>query len=122
MLVQWIEAYAQGKIGVKVGIEPGAWMKEAIRLAERRGIRLVLIDRDIRITLARFWGGMKILEKIKLIWALMQSIFAADDEDDETAEGLDKVAIDELTNPDIHEMELEEFLNFSPNGENARSD
>lgn len=122
MLVQWILAYVQRKIGMNVGIEPGAEMKEAIRLAEERGIRLVLIDRDIRITLARFWGGMKILEKIKLIWALMQSIFAADDEDDETAEGIDKVAIDELTNPDIIEMALEEFRKFSPNGAKALID
>ena len=65
---------------------------------------------------------MKILEKIKLIWALMQSIFAADDEDDETAEGIDKVAIDELTNPDIIEMALEEFRKFSPNGAKALID
>ena len=122
MLVQWILAYVQRKIGMNVGIEPGAEMKEAIRLAEERGIRLVLIDRDIRITLARFWGGMKILEKIKLIWALMQSIFAADDEDDKAADGIDKVAIDELTNPDIIEMALEEFHKFSPNGAKALID
>ena len=47
MLVQWILAYVQRKIGMNVGIEPGAEMKEAIRLAEERGIRLVLIDRDL---------------------------------------------------------------------------
>ena len=122
MLVQWILAYVQRKIGMNVGIEPGAEMKEAIRLAEERGIRLVFSDRDIRSTLAWFWGGMKILEKSKLIWALMQSIFAADDEDDKAADGIDKVAIDELTNPDIIEMALEEFHKFSPNGAKALID
>lgn len=122
MLVQWILAYVQRKIGMNVGIEPGAEMKEAIHLAEERGIRIVLIDRDIRITLARFWGGMKILEKIKLILALMQSMFAADDEDGESAGGINKVSIDELTNPDIIEMALEEFHTFSPNGAKALID
>ncbi|MDV0441910.1 TraB/GumN family protein [Methanorbis furvi] len=122
MLVQWILAYVQRKIGMNVGIEPGAEMKEAIRLAEERNIRVVLIDRDIKITLARFWGGMKILEKIKLIWALMQSMFVDDDEDDDAIGGIDKISIDELTNPDIIEMALEEFHKFSPNGARALID
>jgi len=122
MPIQWILAYVQRKIGMNVGIEPGAEMKEAIWLAEKRDIRLVLIDRDIRITLARFWGGMRILEKIKLIWALMQSMFAADDGDEGAAGGIDKVSIDELTNPDIIEMALEEFHTFSPNGAKALVD
>ena len=47
MIVQWLLAYVQRKIGLNVGVEPGAEMKEAIRLAEERGIRLMLIDRDI---------------------------------------------------------------------------
>ncbi|MDV0443807.1 TraB/GumN family protein [Methanorbis rubei] len=121
MLVQWILAYVQRKIGMNVGIEPGAEMKEAIRLAEERNIRVVLIDRDIKITLARFWGGMKLLEKIKLIWALLQSMFADEDEDDSVG-GIDKISIDELTNPDIIEMALEEFHKFSPNGARALID
>ncbi|MDR3102317.1 MAG: TraB/GumN family protein [Methanocalculaceae archaeon] len=121
MLVQWTLAYVQRKIGMNVGIEPGAEMKEAILLAEKRGIRIVLIDRDIKITLSRFWGGMKILEKIKLILALMQSMFAADAEDDFVG-SIDKNSIDELTKPDIIEMALEEFRTFSPNGTKALID
>ncbi len=116
MLVQWILGYVQRKIGMNVGIEPGAEMKEAIRLAEERHIQIVLIDRDIRITLARFWGGMKITEKIRLIWALLQSIALADDDDEDSP---DKIAIDELTRPDVIEMALREFSNFSPNGAKA---
>ena len=49
-------------------------------------------------------------------------MFAADDEDDESAGGIDKVSIDELTNPDIIEMALEEFHTFSPNGAKALID
>lgn len=122
MLVQWILAYVQRKIGMNVGIEPGAEMKEAVRLAEERGIRLVLIDRDIRVTLARFWGGMKIFEKIKLVWVLLQSTFSSNDDDDASAAGIDAVSIDELTSPDVIEMALAEFHKFSPNGARALID
>ena len=83
MIVQWLLAYVQRKIGLNVGVEPGAEMKEAIRLAEERGIRLMLIDRDINITLARFWGNMRFVEKVKLIWVLLRSVSGKDDETDE---------------------------------------
>lgn len=59
LLVQWILAYLQRKIGLDVGVEPGAEMKAAIDEAESRGIRVALVDRDIRITLHRFWRGSR---------------------------------------------------------------
>lgn len=118
MLIQWILAYVQRKIGMNVGVEPGAEMKEAIAIAEERNIRLLLIDRDIRITLGRFWGNMKLTEKIKLIWVLIRSVAGKDDETDE----IDSVTVDSLTNPDIIEMALDEFHKFSPAGANALID
>lgn len=118
MLIQWILAYVQRKIGMNVGVEPGAEMKEAVRLAEERNIKLLLIDRDIRITLSRFWGNMKLFEKIKLIWVLIQSVAGKDDD----TEDIDAVTVDSLTNPDVIEMALEEFHKFSPSGANALID
>ena len=115
MLVQWILAYVQRKIGMNVGIEPGAEMKEAIKIAEEKNIKILLIDRDIRITLARFWGNMKILEKIKLLWALIRSVTGAESE----ADDIDSVTVDSLTNPDMIELALEEFHTFSPTGATA---
>lgn len=119
MIVQWLLAYVQRKIGLNVGVEPGAEMKEAIRLAEERDIKLLLIDRDINTTLARFWGGMKFFEKIKLIWVLIRSVSGSDD--DETDE-IDAVTVDSLTNQDMIEMALEEFHKFSPTGAHALID
>jgi len=101
MLVQWILAYVQRKIGMNVGIEPGAEMKEAIKIAEE--------------TLARFWGNMKFLEKIKLVWILIRSITGTDEE----SEGIDAEMVDSLTNPDMIELALAEFQKFSPTGANA---
>ena len=118
MIVQWLLAYVQRKIGFNVGVEPGAEMKEAIRLAEERGIRLMLIDRDINTTLARFWGGMRLREKIKLIWVLLRSVTGDDDEVDE----LDAVTVDSLTNQDMIDAALKEFHQFSPAGAHALID
>lgn len=118
MIVQWLLSYVQRKIGLNVGVEPGAEMKEAIRLSEERGIRLMLIDRDINITLARFWGGMKFFEKVKLIWVLLRSVTGKDDETDE----LDAVTIDSLTNQDMIDAALTEFHEFSPSGAHALID
>ncbi|HJJ55271.1 MAG TPA: TraB/GumN family protein, partial [Methanocorpusculum sp.] len=114
-LVQWLLAYVQRKIGFNVGVEPGAEMKEAIRLAEERHIRLALIDRDINITLSRFWKSMKFLEKAKLIWALVSSIASKEDETD----AIDAETVDSLTQENVLEVALDEFREFSPTGSNA---
>ncbi|MDG6251561.1 TraB/GumN family protein, partial [Methanocalculus sp.] len=113
MLIQWVLAYVQRKIGMNVGIEPGAEMKEAIRLAEEQEVRVALIDRDIRITLSRFWSGMTLREKFRMIYALAISVTGV------SGEELD---IDALTDQDIVTLALEEFRRFSPNGAKALID
>src|SRR5512138_203396 len=70
LLVQWLLAYLQRKIGFDVGVEPGAEMKAAIEEAERRSIPIALVDRDIRVTLLRFWNAMGFFEKLRMVWAL----------------------------------------------------
>ena len=66
------------KIGVDVGVEPGAEMKAAIQEAEQRGIQVALVDRDIRLTLLRFWQSLGIFGKIKMFYALIISIAEVD--------------------------------------------
>ncbi|HJJ31241.1 MAG TPA: TraB/GumN family protein [Methanocorpusculum sp.] len=115
MIVQWLLAYVQRKIGFNVGVEPGAEMKAAIRIAEERGIRIALIDRDINITLTRFWKSMRFTEKCKLIWALVSSVAGKDDETD----AIDAQTVDSMTQGDVLEQALEEFKKFSPSGSHA---
>lgn len=117
-LVQWMLAYIQRKIGMDVGIEPGAEMLAAINEAESRQIPVALADRDIRITLSRFWRGMTVLEKLRLIYALMGTIISGKGDDEE-----DKIDIEALTkDKDLIEMAIEEFHKFSPNGAYALID
>ncbi len=114
LLVQWLLAYLQRKIGFDVGVEPGAEMKAAIEEAEKRGIPIGLVDRDIRITLLRFWNSLSIAEKIKMFWALMISIAEVD--------AGQEIDIEALKQQDVIDMVMEEFRLFSPNGARALID
>ena len=113
LLVQWILAYLQRRVGLDVGVEPGAEMKAAVEEAERRNLPVGLIDRDIRITLHRFWRSLSIIEKMKMIYALVVSVATIDEEE---------IDVEELKKEDMISMALEEFRKFSPNGARALID
>jgi pheromone shutdown-related protein TraB len=114
LLVQWLLAYLQRKIGFDVGVEPGAEMKAAIDEAEKRGIAIALVDRDIRLTLLRFWNSLGIFEKIKMFWALVISIAEVDNGQ--------QIDIESLKSQDVIDVVMEEFRKFSPNGARALID
>ena len=114
LLVQWLLAYLQRKIGVDVGVEPGAEMKAAIAEAEQRGISIALVDRDIRLTLLRFWKSLGIIEKIKMLYALIVSIAELDN--------VETIDIESLKQKSVIDAVMEEFRKFSPNGARALID
>jgi pheromone shutdown-related protein TraB len=113
MLIQWILAYLQRRIGMDVGVEPGADMKVAIEEAERQHLPIALVDRDIRITLSRFWKRMGIREKLRLIYALSVSLVSG---------GEEEIDVDALTRQDMVTAAIEEFRKFSPRGAEALID
>ncbi len=60
---------AQRKLGRMVGMDPGAEMLAAFRLAQRDGKRVLLIDRDLRVTLRRLrFGWREIRQLLKDLW------------------------------------------------------
>ena len=113
LLVQWVLTYIQQRIGAETGVKPGAEMLVAIEEAEKHQKPVAFIDRDIRITLGRFWGRMGIWEKIKLIGALIYSLVSVEGQD---------LDVDELTNQDVVSAAMEEFRKFSPHGAQALID
>ncbi|MEM2124506.1 MAG: TraB/GumN family protein, partial [Methanolinea sp.] len=113
VLVQWILAYLQRRIGLDMGVEPGAEMKAAIEEAEARNIPVALIDRDIGITLRRFWRSLSFLEKARLLYALAASMASLDPGD---------IDVEELKREDVLSVAMEEFRRFSPNGARALID
>jgi pheromone shutdown-related protein TraB len=114
LLVQWLLAYLQRKIGLDVGVAPGAEMKAAIEEAEKRGIAIALVDRDIRITLLRFWNSLGLIGKIKMLWALVVSIAEVDNGE--------QIDIESLKDQDVIDMVMGEFRKFSPSGAHALID
>ena len=113
LLVQWVLAYIQQRIGAETGVKPGAEMLAAIDEAKAHQTPVALIDRDIRITLARFWGNMGIWEKFKFIGALLYSLVNVEGEE---------IDVDTLTNQDVVSAAMEEFRKFSPRGAQALID
>ena len=69
-LAYWMLSYVQSRLGERFDIEPGADMKAAIDEAERHGLGVALVDRDIQVTMQRFWARLSIAEKAKLVGAL----------------------------------------------------
>lgn len=113
LLMQWMLAYLQRRIGMDVGVEPGAEMLAAIEEAERHGIPVALADRDIRITLMRFWRTMTLWEKGKMLAALAASLLGV---------GGEEIDVDALTNQDVISAALEEFRKYAPHGAQALID
>jgi pheromone shutdown-related protein TraB len=114
LLVQWLLAYLQRRIGFDLGVEPGAEMKAAIGEAEQRGIPIALVDRDIRITLLRFWNSLGFIGKIKMFWALIVSIAEVDNGQE--------IDVESLKDQDVIAVVMEEFRKFSPSGARALID
>ena len=69
-LAYWMLSYVQARLGDRFDIEPGSDMKAAIESAEALGIDVALVDRDIQVTIQRFWARLSFLEKLKLAGSL----------------------------------------------------
>ena len=105
-LIHWLLAYMQKKIGDDMGVKPGAEMLSAIEEAESVGAKVALIDRDIHVTLQRFWGKMKFLEKIKMISSLLGGLIGI-------GKGTE-IDIDQITEQDVVTALVSELRGFAP--------
>lgn len=104
-LLHWLLAYIQKKIGADTGVKPGAEMLSAIELAESSGARVALIDRDIQITLGRFWNLMSFFEKLKLFGSLVGATMGF---------GTKDIDIDTVTNEDVVSQLIGELRTMAP--------
>jgi pheromone shutdown-related protein TraB len=74
LMVNLLLAAYQKRLGLKLGVLPGAELLEAIRAAEERGIPVTLADRDVRVTLRRAWSSTSLLRKSLLLSAVLASV------------------------------------------------
>ena len=73
-LAYWMLSYVQARLGERFDIEPGADMKAAIDAAEAQGTDVALVDRDIQVTMQRFWARLSLPEKLKLVASMAVGI------------------------------------------------
>ncbi len=90
LIAQWLMASFQNRIAERLRIRPGEDMLAAIRKAEEIGARLVLADREIRVTLTRTWRGLSFWGKIRLIQELLASLLFSPEVGEEEIEALKK--------------------------------
>jgi pheromone shutdown-related protein TraB len=88
----------QRRIGKRLGVEPGAELRAAVRKAAEVHAELVLADRDIQATLKRSWANLSRTEKFKLVELLVLAPFVGEEEvDEEQVERLkDRDAFNEM--------------------------
>ncbi len=95
----------QKRIAEQFGVEPGAEMKAAVVGAEARDLPVWLIDRDVGITFKRSWRALGFMDRMRLLFGLLASIF----EDEE----IEEEDIEKLKQGDIMEGAFAEFAEES---------
>lgn len=73
----------QRKIGAKLGVKPGAELIGAAEAGKKNGAEVVLIDRNIHITLKRVWGNLGFWTKCNLLSEIIFSLFGGDEQSKE---------------------------------------
>ena len=63
LLANLLMSAFQRRLGAQLGVEPGAEMVEAARVAEDLEAKIVLADRDVRVTLQRTWRRLSFWRK-----------------------------------------------------------
>jgi len=75
LLVNLILSSYQKKLGMQLGVMPGAELLEATREADKHSIPVALCDRDVRVTLRRAWHQTSFFKKGYLLATLLASLF-----------------------------------------------
>ena len=78
----------QKRIGEDLKVKPGDEMIQAIKAGKKSSAKIVLLDRDIQVTLKRAWREMSITEKFKLTYSLMIGLIQPEEIEEEMVEQL----------------------------------
>lgn len=104
-LLQLYLASMQARMGRETGSAPGAEMLRAVQVADEVGAEVVLIDRDVQVTLKRGFGAMGFWKKMKLAFRYFGELFGEQKEETDVDALLETDAITQMT---------EEFAQFAP--------
>lgn len=106
-LLQLYLANMQARMGQETGVAPGGELLRAIEVAEEVGAEVVLIDRDVAVTLKRGFGGMNLWQRMRLFWNVWMEMLTPGREGDTPS-------IDDMLETDAVTAMTEEFARFAP--------
>ena len=95
----------QQRIAEQLGIEPGAEMRAAIELAQEKELPILLIDREIGITLRRVYANVPWWQRLSIFSGLFVSVFSR--------EQIKEEDIEQLKEGDMLEATFKEFAEES---------
>ncbi len=75
LMAQLILAGFQKKLGDQLHVKPGAEMLRSTEVAEELGMKLALVDREVKITLKRVWGALSLWGMGKLLFSMLSNLF-----------------------------------------------
>src|SRR5688500_15033381 len=107
-LLQLYLASVQAQMGRETGVAPGAELLRAVEVAGEVGAEVVLIDRDIALTLKRGFGGLGFWTRMRLfynLWAELMTPAAAEP---------GKLDVEGLLKSDAITQMTEEFARVAP--------
>jgi pheromone shutdown-related protein TraB len=96
----------QRRLGLDLGVQPGAEMAAAIAAAQDAEIPFVLCDRDIQVTLRRAWRRSRLWGRLKLLAALLAGAFSNEE--------LEPAQIEALKEKGALQNMLEELAGYLP--------
>ena len=96
----------QRRLGLDLGVQPGAEMAAAIAAAEAAEIPFVLCDREIQVTLRRAWRRSRLWGRLKLLAALLAGAFSNEE--------LEPAQIEALKEKGALQNMLEELAGYLP--------
>ena len=106
LMANLVLASFQRRLGKDLGVKPGEEMLAAVQASQELGIPYSLCDRNIQITLRRAWSCTGGWGKMKMLAALLSSVFSD--------EKLSAEDIEKLKQKDVLASMMEELANYLP--------
>jgi len=106
LMANLVLASFQRRLGKDLGVKPGEEMLAAIQVSQELGIPYSLCDRNIQVTLRRAWGRTRLWGKMKMLSAMLASVFAN--------EKLSVEDIEKLKQKDVLQSMMEELADYLP--------
>jgi pheromone shutdown-related protein TraB len=106
-LLQLYLSAMQSSMGRETGVAPGTELLRAVEVAEEAGAEVVLIDREVAVTLKRGFGAMGGWARLRLFWKVWMQIFTP-------GSGDAPVDVEKMLQQDAITEMTEQFAKFAP--------